>query len=532
MNPALDIAEEIDYLARLSGTPCADWKHTLISSKVDDPVTLTPKAIWSYTVPDNATWVMCCFLLRSLPPVNDPSLTVDDWRSDDFDANGLTLAYIAVNGSPINVHTLGTFGIFNKPLLLAFAAKSLVQMFVQRDASSVAPNAVVHSCAHGYLTKTEAYSRLSENLTTIEAALSAAGGLCVITESGSLQLGGAFTRTSSAVADPTFTNAYIIFAGFLSGPTGFRSYNISNPSAPAFAGTMVAGADHNIFSASVLDGAVVYCGGTFGDFPRDVTAIDVSSPALPALISILTRAFPLGCPLGMAVKPGAVLYLVDNASRLSLVDITTPAAMVTIADYDEFTDFGFAQVGLTCIVVVGSVAYLLSYDTVTPAAYLGIYDVSVPLAVTQTSTLQVATPFAGPRRSALRVIGTTAYTLSDDKFVIVNVAVPAVPVIISTTIVVADTVSTGPTQVSSPAALFVNAAQTRAFILNQETRSLYVYNITDPTAPVLIDTLATKPTSSPESVIGTATEVFVTETEAPTGSTEGWLEDFDYSGCV
>jgi len=162
----LSVAKEIHYLSRLTGVDCPQFRHTLISAKVN--ATLATARIWAYTVPNNSTWLMCFFFLRSLPPVNAASLTVGDWRSDDFDANGLSKAYITVNGAPLNTQNLSTFGLFNKPLLLAFAGNAFIEVVVSRNALSVAPNEVIHSCAHGYLAPTELYSELSWNQSSIE----------------------------------------------------------------------------------------------------------------------------------------------------------------------------------------------------------------------------------------------------------------------------------------------------------------------------------------------------------------------------
>jgi hypothetical protein len=369
---------------------------------------------------------------------------------------------------------------------------------------------------------------LRDKQTRIFTQAPAGAAACSVVLTGSLLLGGAFTRTQNIAVDALLNNAFIAFSVNLGGVnTGFRSYNISNKAAPVFQGNLAAGADHNIFEAMRLAGTVAFAGGSFGDHAFDVTSIDVSNPLVPAKLNSLVRAFPLGMPTELSIV-GNTLYLVDDNSFFSLVDVTLPAAMVTIHNYSMFGDFPLNQPGTTSIVVIGSTAFILSYDQVTPEALFGIYNVTVPLVVTQTSLTHVAAPFAGARRSGLQVVGSRAYTLSDDKLVILDISNLAAPVILSTTTVIADTVAPG--EAFDP--LFVNAAGTRATVLNESTRTMYTFDVSNPAAPLLLDAAPTHVTSSPESVVGGGGFLFVAETEAPAGSTQGWLEIFDVSACV
>jgi hypothetical protein len=357
---------------------------------------------------------------------------------------------------------------------------------------------------------------------------------CAIVLAGSLLLGGAATRTQTIAVDAALNNAYIVFnaCGGVSpiACAAFLSFDISNKAAPVLQGQMAAGADHNIFEAMCLGGTVAYCGGTFGDGEFDVTSIDVSNPLVPTRISTLVRGFPLGQPVALSVV-GTTLYLVTNNSRFSLIDVTNPAAMVALHNYSFLFDFGVPScVAPTSLVAIGLTVYVLSYNQGGEANF-GIYDVTNPLAVIERSvtTLIPVTSLVSELRSSLQVVGATAYTLSDDQFIILNVTVPTVPIILSTTTVIGDNVSPDST---ASGMLFVNAAGTRAFILNQQTRSMYIYDVSNPVAPVLLATTATKTTSSPEGVVGSGNFIFTAETEAPAGSTQGWLEIFDSSGCV
>jgi hypothetical protein len=140
-------------------------------------VVVTPKSIFTYIPPENFTWIVTYIFLRSLPPINDPSLTEPgtssgDFRSDDFEVSGLTKAWIAVNSNAISGQDVSTYGLFHKPLLLAFEGGQQVDVFVQRNAASIPPTQEIHIALHGYLAPPCAYDRLVRNATTIEGFFS------------------------------------------------------------------------------------------------------------------------------------------------------------------------------------------------------------------------------------------------------------------------------------------------------------------------------------------------------------------------
>ena len=168
------IAEEINFLSKLSGIRCDGFKHTLVSSKFSYPDEDTAQTIFTFTPPDNFAWIVTHIFFRSLPPINDPSLTVagtssGDFRSDDFDVSGLTKSWITVAGSPIVAqNAITSFSFFNKPLLLVFASGKAVAILSQRPALSVAPAQIVHLAVSGYLAPPTAVDCLTNNVTAIE----------------------------------------------------------------------------------------------------------------------------------------------------------------------------------------------------------------------------------------------------------------------------------------------------------------------------------------------------------------------------
>lgn len=132
------------------------------------------KALLSYNPPENLTWIVTYIFLRSMNPTDYLGGTpFGDMRSDDFDWNGFTTAWLTVKNKPIFAEAgIVSFGLFNKPLLLAFQGGQRVKLTVQRallPTPSLPEEAFqVHVAMHGYLAPANALSALSDNVTRIE----------------------------------------------------------------------------------------------------------------------------------------------------------------------------------------------------------------------------------------------------------------------------------------------------------------------------------------------------------------------------
>lgn len=135
------------------------------------------KSIFTFIPPLNFTWIVTEIKLRSLPPINDASLTSvgtssGDFRSDDFEYAGLASVFLTVKRQPI-MGVLGsgrvtTFGLFNKPLLFAFQGGNQVDVMIQRQAGSIPPTQVIHTAIMGYLAPPKALDLLAPYSTMIE----------------------------------------------------------------------------------------------------------------------------------------------------------------------------------------------------------------------------------------------------------------------------------------------------------------------------------------------------------------------------
>lgn len=163
------IAEEINYLSKLSSIKCERFKHLIVGVKVASPDDATPTALLSYTPPSNLTWIVTLASLRSIPPVDDASLTVGDWRSYDYDASGTAKMWYTVRGNPVTSQDATYFAVVNRPCIFAFKGGDEVQLFVERGAGAVPPDEVIVIALNSYLAPAEAYDRIVGNLTQIEA---------------------------------------------------------------------------------------------------------------------------------------------------------------------------------------------------------------------------------------------------------------------------------------------------------------------------------------------------------------------------
>lgn len=49
----ISVVQEIDYLSRMTGTKCANWKHVLIADKVNDPIEAAKEGHLLYENPED-----------------------------------------------------------------------------------------------------------------------------------------------------------------------------------------------------------------------------------------------------------------------------------------------------------------------------------------------------------------------------------------------------------------------------------------------------------------------------------------------
>lgn len=168
----ISIPQEIYYLSKLTCIACGDFNHALVGAKVPSPSSTAATSLLTYTPPENLTWIVTRFNLRSIPPVNDPALTVGDWRSEDYDASGTAQAYLQVKQRSVTAENASYFLLFNKPVLFAFQGGQRVDVVIKRAVGFAPPDEVIVLALNSYLAPPEAYDRLARNLTQIDATYS------------------------------------------------------------------------------------------------------------------------------------------------------------------------------------------------------------------------------------------------------------------------------------------------------------------------------------------------------------------------
>jgi hypothetical protein len=167
------IPEEKYFLAQLAQcSPCDDFQHLIIGGKIGVTAVLIPQVLLTYVVPENSTLIITRLGFRSIPVPNDASLTVGDWRSDDFDASGKAQAFISVNGTPATTTIASTFLLFNRPVLFCFKAGVTVTVSVVRFAADPPPTFVAELALNCYLASPNMFDLLSNNITVIDAQYS------------------------------------------------------------------------------------------------------------------------------------------------------------------------------------------------------------------------------------------------------------------------------------------------------------------------------------------------------------------------
>lgn len=163
------VAEEIQWLSKLAGIECFKWKHKIIARAVLDPIVVVPKKVNGFQVPENFTWVVTYIECRTfpLPVLNDPTQGVGDFRSELFDENGQTTAYLTDNGVKM-MASIPTTGFFNRPVLFAFSQKHNIEFWILRGLASLPGSLWVHTVINGYLTVGKAQDCLAHYLTDIQ----------------------------------------------------------------------------------------------------------------------------------------------------------------------------------------------------------------------------------------------------------------------------------------------------------------------------------------------------------------------------
>ncbi len=155
------VVEEIHLLSCISGLPCTGFRHEEVGASVFVTDSTDPQVLLEYTVPKDFCWIVSRISLATIPPVDDPTLTAGDWRSEYLDAIGDGKLWIVVNDKPKTITSAVYFILSNRPVLFLFNGGAKVQLVIQRLAADPPPTERALISVHSFLAPAKAYDRLA-----------------------------------------------------------------------------------------------------------------------------------------------------------------------------------------------------------------------------------------------------------------------------------------------------------------------------------------------------------------------------------
>lgn len=164
---SLSIAQEIHYLSNLACVPCGEWRHQVMASNFEVQDMATPQTILTFTVPPHQSWFVTQIDLEAFNP---SPVGTSDFRSEQIDYNGLTNAWLTVNGNPsMAANSIASSALFNRPVLFVFKGGDRIDIIVQRDAGSLPASAYqIQVAVNGYFTPASANAKVTGNTTNIQ----------------------------------------------------------------------------------------------------------------------------------------------------------------------------------------------------------------------------------------------------------------------------------------------------------------------------------------------------------------------------
>lgn len=279
------VSKEIHHLSSLLGDPCEDFKHVLVGARLDS--IQSEQAVLSYTPPVNLCWIVTLIRVETIPPVNDPDLTIMDWRNSDIDASGEATAFFRVQGVDKTAEDEVAFAVVNQPCYLIFAGGSLVKLFINRNGGipvTEAMNIVVNS----YLVPNTCCSKVKGD-TSYEG--------------------------TTPPAAPAF--AYVN-----DGDPDLNVYDITTPTAVVARG-VYNGSGAPWTSPHIRDGFLYY-----GDSSISALhVIDVSDPDAPNEVATVSQPFGNSSHLALDDEPDGCVYLaIAGDQRIDIWNTASPAS--------------------------------------------------------------------------------------------------------------------------------------------------------------------------------------------------------------
>lgn len=167
----VNVAEEINYLAQLSGFGCAEFSHRIINSKTAFTAATAANVI-DFTVPANMALIVTAIDIKTLYNTADAALPGDFRSTDDLNpygpyvgAGAVGVVTIVVNGSPYGQAAFD-IGIINAGVMFVFLADEDLQINVNPN-QPVGKNLTLVTRVNAYLVRQEVATELKKNSTQI-----------------------------------------------------------------------------------------------------------------------------------------------------------------------------------------------------------------------------------------------------------------------------------------------------------------------------------------------------------------------------
>lgn len=244
-----------------------------------------------------------------------------------------------------------------------------------------------------------------------------------------------------------------------------------------------------------------------------IVIYDIAIPTAPVVLGTLGTLFAFsGANSDLKVPSLTTAFAVHQSTgRLESYDITIPAAPTLL----QSKLIGFPHVpavaGPLSLAVDGTLGYTVNSST----PRLAVWDLSVPTAMVFVGSVLVPTTAGSIFNGQVVKVGSLCYIALGENFSIVDVTVPAAPVLLSQT-------------VSGTSAIGVIVTGSNALVLDRNDKTVTVWNVSNPAAPTLCATINLVTTGAAFTLDGT--DLFVAERFS--GAINDTLEIFDVSACL
>jgi hypothetical protein len=304
----------------------------------------------------------------------------------------------------------------------------------------------------------------------------------------SANTGGLYVEDASIPTSPVvranalggFPSADVAATGTLAavaGNTGLKVVDVSNPAFPRSVGTLVAASMMKVAMAGQYAYVLQYVSGNPGHY--DLVVVSLGAPTAPAIVGRITVGG------GSAVKAvGTLVYVAAGATGLQIVDVSNPAAPRILGTANTP---GSAK----GVAVANGYAYVADTTTI---QVVDVHNASGPFIVGSLATAA----------NAVAVAGSRVYALSGSQLLVIDVASPSAPRLLSAT--------------NGYGAQAIDVVGTRAFLATpaldhgDPAAGIRVVDVTNAAAPLLVEQIEVP--GSPLAVFATPSYVYAADDAA------------------